>query len=44
MRNGARFRPRDRLQVEAHKVLLLVTNDAHKKGMDKAIEAIRIAP
>ncbi len=35
---------RERLQVEAHKVLLLVTNDAHKKGMDKAIEAVALLP
>ena len=30
----------ERLQVENHRVLLLVTNDAHKKGMDKAIQAV----
>ncbi len=35
---------RRRLQVEGHRVLLLVTNDAHTKGMDKAIEAVALLP
>ena len=35
---------RRRLQVENHRVLLLVTNDAHKKGMDRAIQAVALLP
>ena len=35
---------RQRLEVDDRRVLLLVTNDAHKKGMDKAIEAVALLP
>ena len=39
-----REKMRQRFGVNDRRVLLLVTNDAHKKGMDKAIEAVALLP